>query len=112
MSRVVSWVGDSLKAFGKFPEAVQRQIAYALDLAAQGQTPETVRPLKGLGAGIFEVRVGYRTDAYRAVYAVKLGADIYVLHAFQKKAKAGIKTPKKDIDLIRERIKRMKEKER
>ncbi len=107
--RSISWVGDSLKAFKKFPEAVQRRIAYALDLAAQGQTPEIVKPMKGLGSGIFEVRVAYRTDAYRSVYAVKLGTDIYVLHAFRKKAKTGIKTPKKDIELIRERIKRVKE---
>ena len=102
--RSISWVGDSIKAF-----RIQRQFAYALDLAAQGQTPEIVKPMKGLGSGVFEVRVAYRTDADGPVYAVKLGADIYVLHALQKKAKTGIKTPKKDIELIRERIKRVKE---
>lgn len=64
--------------------------------------------MKGLGSGVFEVALKYRTDAYRTVYAVRLGDKIWVLHAFQKKAKQGIKTPKKDIDLIRERLKRLK----
>ena len=50
----------------------------------------------------------YGTDAYRTVYALQLGERLWVLHAFQKKAKQGSKTPKKDIDLIRERLKRLK----
>lgn len=62
--------------------------------------------MKGLGAGIYEDRPG---DAYRAVYAVQLGDDLWVVHAFQKKSKSGIKTPKQDVDLLWERIKRLKE---
>lgn len=65
--------------------------------------------MKGFGAGVFEIAIRYPTDAYRAVYAVGLGPDIYVLHAFQKKSKTGIKTPQKDVDLIRKRLKRLKE---
>jgi phage-related protein len=57
---------------------------------------------------VFEVALKYRSDACRTVYAVQLGDDVWVLHAFQKKATQGIKTPKKDLDLIRERLKRMK----
>ena len=62
------------------------------------------KPLKGIGSGIFEIRADYRTDTYRAVYAVKIGERIYVLHCFQKKSRRGIKTPKRDIDLIKRRL--------
>lgn len=65
--------------------------------------------MKGLGAGVFEIALRFRSDAYRAVYAVQLGDAVWVVHAFQKKAKSGIRTPKHDIDLIRERIRRLKE---
>ena len=61
-----------------------------------------------MGSGVFEVMLKYRTDAYRTVYALQLEERLWVLHAFQKKAKQGRKTPKKDIDLIRERLKRLK----
>ncbi len=65
--------------------------------------------LKGLGAGIFEVALKYRTDAYRTVYAVQFDKKIWVVHAFKKKSKKVIKTPKKEIDLIKTRIKFLKE---
>jgi phage-related protein len=64
--------------------------------------------MKGFGSGVFEVAVRYRTDAYRTVYAVQLGDAIWVVHAFQKKATQGVKTPQKKIDVIRERLKRLK----
>lgn len=64
--------------------------------------------MKGFGSGVFEVALKYRGDAYRTVYALQLGDDVWVLHAFQKKAKQGIKTPKRNLDLIRERLKRLK----
>jgi len=59
-----------------------------------------VQPLKGFGAGVFELALRFRSDAYRVVYAVRIGADIWVIHAFQKKSKTGIKTPKAELDLI------------
>ncbi len=99
----------ALKDFGKFPEDVQEQITTALRIAARGEKADCAKPMKGLGAGVLEIALRYRKDAYRAVYAVQLDDDIWVLHAFQKKSKTGIKTPKPDIDLIRERIKRLKE---
>ena len=80
----------------------------ALTVAAEGDKADIAKPLKGFGSGVFEVALKYRTDAYRTVYAVRLANDIWVLHAFQKKATQGIKTPKKEVDLIRERIKRLK----
>lgn len=65
--------------------------------------------MKGLGSGVFEIALRYRSDAYRVVYAVRLAEEIWVIHAFQKKSKAGIATPKEDIDVIRERLKRLKD---
>ena len=82
---------------------------FALRMAAQGEKADVAKPMKGLGAGVFEIAVRQRGDAYRTVYAVQLDDDVWVLHAFQKKSKTGIKTPKHEVDLIRERIKRVME---
>ena len=82
---------------------------FALRIAAQGEKADTAKPLKGFGGGVFEIAVRHRGDAFRTVYAVQLDEDIWVLHAFQKKSKTGIKTPRQESDLIRERIKRVKE---
>lgn len=109
MKREVIWVGAAKKAAKKFPQAVQYQIIQALNAAALGGKLDTAKPLKGLGSGVFEVRVPYRTDAYRAVYAVQLGDAVYVVHAFQKKSTQGIATPRKEIDLIKSRLKRIRE---
>ncbi len=65
--------------------------------------------MKGLGTGVIEIAIAYRRDAYRLVYALQLHEAIWVVHAFQKKATTGTQTPKKEIDLIRNRIKRLKE---
>ena len=109
MMRRISWVGSSLKDLQRFPAAVQGQITFALEIAAKGEAAETVKAMKGLGAGVFEIAIRYRENAYRAVYAARLGPDIYVLHAFQKKSKTGIKTPQREIDLVKGRLKRLKE---
>ena len=79
----------------------------ALTIAAEGDKAEIAKPMKGLGSGVFEVALKYRTDAYRTVYALQLADAIWVVHAFQKKSTEGIKTPRREIDLIRERIKRL-----
>ena len=97
------------KAFVSFPEGAQDGILRALTVAAEGQKADIAKPLKGVGAGVFEVVLQYRTDAYRTVYALQLGERLWVVHAFQKKAKQGIKTPTKEIDLIRARLKRLKQ---
>ncbi len=65
--------------------------------------------MKGLGSSVFEIAFQHHTDAYRVVYAVQIGEDLWVIHAFQKKAKKSIATPKKEIDLIKGRIKWLKE---
>ena len=63
----------------------------------------------GLGPGVFEIAPPFRGDAFRVVYAVQLADEIWVVHAFQKKSTKGVKTPKREIDLIKDRLKRLKE---
>ena len=70
---------------------------------------QSYKPMKGLGSGVFEIALRYRSDAYQVVYAVQLADALWVVHAFQKKSKTGIQTPKADIDLIRQRLKQLKE---
>jgi phage-related protein len=102
--REITWVGNTKDALKSFPKAVQREMGFTLHRIQEGKTPENVKPLKGFGSGVMEIVSNYNTNAYRAVYAVKVGDDIYVLHAFQKKSKTGIKTPKQEIELIRRRL--------
>ena len=108
-TREIAWIRAAKKDFGKFPVAAQRIMARALTVAAEGSKADIAKPMKGLGSGVFEIALPFRSDAYRVVYAVQTDEAIWVVHAFQKKSTTGIKTPQKDIDLIRERIKRLKE---
>ena len=101
--RQVVWVGDSRKQIRSFPPEVRQSIGSALYDAQRGETAPTAKPFKGVGNGVFEIALRFDTDAYRAVYAVRIGRRVYVLHSFQKKSKQGIKTPKQDVDLIEQR---------
>jgi phage-related protein len=85
------------------------RMKFAVEIAAAGETADIAKPMKGFDCGVFELALAYRSDAYRTVYAVRLGQDIWVLHAFKKKSTQGIKTPKREIDVIHERIKRIRE---
>jgi len=76
---------------------------------AEGVNPDIAKPLSGLGSGVWELAIKSRGEAYRVVYAIQLGEDIWVVHAFHKKSKKGIATPKAEIDLVKERIKRLRE---
>jgi phage-related protein len=78
-------------------------------MAAENGKADIAKPLKGLGSGIFEIALPYRGDAFRVVYAVRIGDDIWVLHAFQKKSKRGIKTPPQDMELVENRLRKLKE---
>jgi phage-related protein len=80
-----------------------------LTVAAEGQKADTAKPLKGFGSGVFEIVVRDRGDTFRVVYVLRLDDAIWVIHAFQKKSKSGIATPKPEIDLIKARLKRLKE---
>ena len=100
------WVGASLKDLRVFPEEVKDAIGYALEVAQRGGKASTAKPLKGFrGATVLEVVADHRSDTWRAVYTVEIADAIYVLHAFQKKSKKGIATPKQEIDLIKRRLK-------
>jgi phage-related protein len=103
--RLLVWMGDSCKNIREFPEEVKKAVGYALQLVQAGETPLTAKPFKGVGSGVYEIVKRYDTDTYRAVYAVKIGEKVYVLHAFQKKSKKGIQTPQSDIELIKQRYK-------
>ena len=108
-TRPISWIKAAKKDFGKFPEAAQDAFLTALTMAADGGKADIAKPMTGLGSGILEIALAHKGDAFRVVYALQLGDDIWVLHAFQKKSRTGRETPKPDIDLIKERIKRLKE---
>ncbi len=107
--RPVSWLKAAVREFEKFPDEVCRQIAFGLDRAAEGGKADNAKPLHGFEGGVFEIAANDRSGTYRTVYAIKIGSDIWVVHAFQKKSVRGIKTPQREIDLIRERIKRLRE---
>lgn len=100
------WVGSAKKDYHAFPEDVQDDMGYALGLAQLGGKHPHAKPWKGEGPGVFEVVEDHRGDTYRAVYTVRFAGVVYVLHAFQKKSKTGIKTPQDDVKLIAERLKR------
>ncbi len=107
--RIISWVKAARKDFSDFPKGAQGKAFEALSVIADGSLPDVAKPLTGLGSGVWELAIKERGDAYRLVYALQIGEDIWVVHAFQKKATKGIATPKHEIDLVRDRIKRLKE---
>ena len=108
-TRPISWVRAALKDFEKFPESARAIFLAALTIAAEGAKADLAKPMHGLGSGVFEIVVASRGDAYRVVYAVQLANEIWVVHAFQKKSTRGIKTPTREIDVIKDRLKRLKE---
>lgn len=80
-------------------------MGYALYIAQRGGRHRDTNPLSGFGgAGVVEVVKDYRGDTFRAVYTVRLAGTVYVLHAFQKKSKAGRETPHRDTELIKRRL--------
>lgn len=108
-TRPISWIRAARKEFEKFPIGAQSICLTALTVAAEGGKADIAKPMQGLGAGVFEIALPFRGDAFRIVYAVRIGADLWVVHAFQKKATQGIKTPKREIDLIGDRLRKLKE---
>jgi phage-related protein len=106
----VIWIGSSHEDWKDFPDDVQDVMGYALYLAQIGGKDTNVKPLIGFkGASVLEIRDDYLGDTYRAIYTVKFHEVVYVLHAFQKKSKKGIATPKSEIDLIEQRLRKAKE---
>ena len=98
------WVGSSHEILKGFPSEIQDEMGYALYVAQIGDKHPKAKPLKGF-SGVMEIRSNYASDTYRAVYTTKISDVIYVLHAFQKKSKRGIETPRREIALIKRRLK-------
>ena len=102
----LNFVGSSLRDLRHFPEEVKDDMGYALHQAQEGKMLAAAKPLAGFGgAGILEIMDDFDGNTYRAAYTVKFKQVIYVLHCFQKKSKQGIKTPQREIELIRQRLK-------
>ncbi|SRR5260370_22022828 len=102
----IVWIGSSRRDLKSFPAEVKDVMGYALYQAQVGLKAPTAKPLRGFGgASVLEIVEDHQNDTYRAVYTVKFSELLYVLHAFQKKSKKGIATPKPDIDLIKRRLK-------
>jgi len=106
----VRWVGSSLDDLRKFPDEVRWRVGGALWEAQLGRKAAYVKPLRNFGgASVLEIVDDFDGDTFRAVYTVRFGGVVYVLHAFQKKSKRGIATPKAELDLIEQRLERAKE---
>lgn len=106
-TRPIGWIRAARKAYETFPATVRDRVNTALTIAAEGGKADIAKPLKGLGPGVMEIAVRYRSDAWRVVYVTEMTGTLWVVHAFQKKSKMGIKTPKSQIDLVRTRLRRL-----
>jgi len=105
LERPLIWIGSSRRDLRGFPRQVRRDVGKALYAAQQGDTDPAAKPLKHFGGrSVIEILADHDGDTWRAVYTVRFQEAIYVLHAFQKKSKKGIATPKKEIDLIHRRL--------
>lgn len=108
-TRPIQWIRAARKDFEAFPLGARDALLDALTAIAEGGHPATAKPLTGLGSGVVELALRHRGDAFHVVYALQIGADIWVIHCFQKKSKSGIATPKQEIELVRDRLKRLNE---
>ena len=99
------WVASSKRDFVAFPGPVKDDLGNALSIAQFGGTAPTAKPWKGLGPGVLELVESHAGDAYRCVYTVRFDKAVYVLHAFQKKSPSGIRTARRDIELVADRLK-------
>ena len=104
MLKPVQWVGSSKADLKRFPDSVQDRMGFAIYQAQAGLRHRDSKPLKGFGSGVLEVVARYDSDTFRTVYTVRFETAVYVLHAFQKKARRGAATPKPELDLVRRRL--------
>ncbi|HKV98223.1 MAG TPA: type II toxin-antitoxin system RelE/ParE family toxin [Vicinamibacterales bacterium] len=106
----VRWIGESKRDLSAFPNEVKLRVGGALWDAQVGLKSPVAKPLKGFGgAGVLEVVVDFDGDAFRTIYTVRFPEAVYVLHAFQKKSRRGIATPKAELRLVEARLARAKE---
>ena len=97
--------GSSKNDFKAFPIPVQKDMGVALYVVQLGRTPPSSKPWRGQGSGVYELVEDNRGGTFRAVYTVRVGNAVHVLHAFRKKSKSGIATPQRDVGLIEKRLK-------
>ena len=110
LPKPVRWVGSSKEDLSNFPAEVRRRVGGALWEAQIGRKAAYAKPLRGFGgAGVLEIVDDFDGNTFRAVYTLRFAKAVYVLHAFQKKSKRGIATPKTELDLIARRLKRARE---
>ena len=107
--RRLVWLVDSLNRLAGFPPVVRKQLGFALYQAQIGQQHESAKILRGFAETVWQVRAGDPSGTYRAVYLTQVGDAIYVVHVFQKKATSGIATPRREVELIRQRIRLARE---
>jgi len=106
----VRWIGSSKEDLSSFPDEVRRRVGGALWEAQIGGKVPYARPLRGFGgASVLEIVDDFDGNTFRAVYTVRFARAVYVLHAFQKKSKRGIATPKAELDVIDRRLERARE---
>lgn len=104
--KAIEWITAAKNKLDEFPEEVKDHVGYALWVAQMGGKHEDAKPLVGFhGASVLEIMSDFSGDTFRAVYTVKFQETLYVLHAFQKKSKTGIETPRSEIELIKSRLK-------
>jgi phage-related protein len=100
----IIWLGSSRDDLKEFPKEARKEIGWELDLLQEGEEPNDFKPIKTVGAGVYEIRVRTDDGAYRAFYVAKFEEAVYVLHAFQKKTR---QTAKQDIELGQKRYKQL-----
>lgn len=103
--KILYWEASSKKDFKEFPIDVQKDLGVALFIIQLGGTPSSAKPWKGLGSGVYELVEDHRGDTFRAIYTIRIGEAVHVLHAFQKKSKSGISTPQRDVAVKEKRLK-------
>ena len=109
-AKALVWIASSRRDMRAMPKDVRRSFGVALYAVQIGETAPLAKALKGFGgAGVLELIEDDADGTYRAVYTVRYSTAVYVLHVFQKKSKRGKETPQRDIDLIKERLKRAAE---
>ena len=105
----VIWLGDSREVLRAFPTGVQQDLGYALYQVQLGQIPPDSKPMKTVGPGVYELRDQDERAWYRVFYLKKIADVVYVLHCFEKRT---AQTERKDIEVAKERLKRLNEQQR
>lgn len=106
--KALVWLGDSRSRVQSFPEEVRDDVGYALYAAQRGGRSPKAKPLHGLGSGVLEIVALDPSGTYRVVYTVSIGSKVFVIHAFHKKSTSGIATPRREIDVVRDRLKQLR----